>query len=156
MSLRVWKAVSNWRASSIPADDTRFRPRYMRDQASQRAMATLPSVYCMNHPWLTTTDWPVSAFDGNAARNTADFRHVLHGRELAVDGLLQHHRLDDLRLRDAELARLLRDLLLDQRRADEAGADHVRTDPMRGPLLRHDLGQADQTVLGSDVRSLEG
>src|SRR5260221_7290504 len=25
----------------------------------------------MNHPWLTTTDWPVSAFDGNAARNTA-------------------------------------------------------------------------------------
>ena len=25
----------------------------------------------MNHPWLTTTDWPVSASDGNAARNTA-------------------------------------------------------------------------------------
>ena len=84
------------------------------------------------------------------------FRHVLHGRELAVDGFLQHHRLDDVRLRDPELARLLRDLLLDQRRADEARADHVRADPMGGPLLRHDLGQADQTVLGGDVRSLEG
>ena len=77
------------------------------------------------------------------------FRHVLHGRELAVDGLLQHHCLDDLRLRDPELACLLRDLLLDERRADEARADHVRTDPMRGPFLRHDLGQADQTVLGT-------
>ena len=25
----------------------------------------------MNHPWLTTIDWPVSAFDGKAARNSA-------------------------------------------------------------------------------------
>jgi len=23
----------------------------------------------MNQPWLTTTDWPVNAFDSNAARN---------------------------------------------------------------------------------------
>jgi hypothetical protein len=25
----------------------------------------------MNRPWLTTSDWPVSAFDLNAAKNSA-------------------------------------------------------------------------------------
>src|SRR6516164_5217844 len=77
-----------------------------------------------------------------------DFRHVLRGRELAVDGFLQHHCLYDVRLRDPEFARLLWDLFLDERRPDEARADHVRTDPMRGSLLGDDLGQADKAVLG--------
>jgi hypothetical protein len=27
--------------------------------------------YSMNHPWLTTIDWPVSAFDLKEARNHA-------------------------------------------------------------------------------------
>src|SRR5262249_22871394 len=27
--------------------------------------------YCMNHPWLTTKDWPVSALDPNAANSSA-------------------------------------------------------------------------------------
>src|SRR5262249_11506439 len=27
--------------------------------------------YCMNHPWLTTMDWPVNAFEPNDARNSA-------------------------------------------------------------------------------------
>jgi hypothetical protein len=30
-----------------------------------------PCRYCMNQPWLTTRDWPVSAFDENAAKNSA-------------------------------------------------------------------------------------
>ena len=27
--------------------------------------------YCMNQPWLTTSDWPVSALEGKAAKNSA-------------------------------------------------------------------------------------
>jgi len=27
--------------------------------------------YCINHPWLTTKDWPVRAFDSNAANSSA-------------------------------------------------------------------------------------
>src|SRR5262249_26213540 len=27
--------------------------------------------YCMNQPWLTTMDWPVSALEWNEARNSA-------------------------------------------------------------------------------------
>src|SRR5262245_12076739 len=30
-----------------------------------------PSAHCMNQPWLTTTDWPVSAVVGKAANSTA-------------------------------------------------------------------------------------
>jgi hypothetical protein len=87
---------------------------------------------------------------GESRQKYRCFRDVLYGRELSFDGLLQHDRLDDLRLRDPELARLLRDLLLDQRRVDEAGADHVRTHAMRRSLLRHDLYQADETVFGCE------
>src|SRR5208283_2544547 len=28
-------------------------------------------VYSMNQPWVTTKDWPVSAFEGKAAKNSA-------------------------------------------------------------------------------------
>src|SRR5215813_6191733 len=48
------------------------RPMLTRiNEADEATKPRLSEVYCMNHPWLTTTDWPVSAFDGNAARNTA-------------------------------------------------------------------------------------
>ena len=60
---------------------------------------------------------------------------VVGGRELAVDGLLQHDVLDDLRFRDAELLGLLGDLLVHQRRADEARADDVRSDVVLGAFL---------------------
>src|SRR6516165_885417 len=44
------------------------RPMLTRINAADEATEPrLSEVYCMNHPWLTTTDWPVSAFDGNAA-----------------------------------------------------------------------------------------
>src|SRR3954465_8168722 len=52
--------------------------------------------------------------------------------ELAIDGLLQHHLLDDVVLADAECLRLLGDLLVDQRRSNEAGADDVGTDAVLG------------------------
>jgi hypothetical protein len=52
---------------------------------------------------------------------------VMHGRELAVDGLLEHHVSDDLRFGNAELTRLLRDLLLDQLRTKPGQITLVRT-----------------------------
>ena len=57
--------------------------------------------YCMNQPWLTTIDWPVSALSegGEEQRRLGD---VLDGGELAVDGLLQHDVLDHVLLGDAE------------------------------------------------------
>ena len=50
----------------------------------------------MNQPWLTTSDWPVSALVGKAANISADARDVVGGGELAVDRLLEHHVLDHL------------------------------------------------------------
>src|SRR5262249_3601139 len=59
-------------ASPDDAQAGQIRPMLTRINAADEATKPrLSEVYCMNHPWLTTTDWPVSAFDGNAARNTA-------------------------------------------------------------------------------------
>lgn len=33
--------------------------------------SAITPAYCMNQPWLTTSDWPVSAFDSKPAKNTA-------------------------------------------------------------------------------------
>jgi len=42
----------------------------------------------MNPPWLTPSDWPVSAFEGcEEQRGLGD---LLDGGELAVDGVLEH------------------------------------------------------------------
>ena len=70
-------------------------------------------------------------------QRTALLPRRLGGRELAGDRLLQHHGLNDVRLGDPELARLLGDLHLDRRRAREAGADHVCAGPMCRSLLGH-------------------
>ena len=109
----------------------------------------------MNQPWLTTIDWPVRALEAKAGEEHGCLGHVLDGRELAVDRLLQHDGPDDLLLGNAELARLLGDLLVDERRAHEAGADHVGADAMRGALLGDHLGKTDQAVLGRHIGRLE-
>jgi hypothetical protein len=31
----------------------------------------------MNQPWLTTSDWPVNAFDSNAAKNGGGFGGII-------------------------------------------------------------------------------
>jgi hypothetical protein len=41
-------------------------------RAASWAHATDVHRYCMYHPWLTTSDWPVSALEGKAAKNTPD------------------------------------------------------------------------------------
>ena len=68
-----------------------IRPMLTRINAADEATKPrLSELYCMNHPWLTTTDWPVSAFDGNAARITATSArparstHMCRRRELSI------------------------------------------------------------------------
>jgi hypothetical protein len=45
--------------------------RVRRRQRAAAAEAPGSTRHCMNQPWLTTNDWPVSAFDGNEANNNA-------------------------------------------------------------------------------------
>src|SRR5262245_51255245 len=83
------------------------------------------------------------------------FGHVIDRGEFAVHGFLQHDGLDDILLGDSERLGLLGDLLVDKRRANEAGTDHIGPHPMCCTLLGHHLCQTDETVLGSDVGRLE-
>jgi hypothetical protein len=61
-------------------------------------------------------------------------RDVPHRRELAIDGFPKHDLRDDLVLGQSQFPRLLRELALDEGRADETGANYVGTDPVRRPL----------------------
>lgn len=108
----------------------------------------------MYQPWLTTSDWPVSAFDSKDAKKTGGVGNVLSRRKLAVHGLLEHDVLDDRLLGYAERASLFGDLLVDQRGAHEAGANNVRPDTTLCTFLGDHLGEADESVFGSDVGRL--
>src|SRR5262245_24480891 len=81
--------------------------------------------------------------------------HVLDRGEFLVHRLCQHDLLDHALLADAELLRLLWDLLLNQRRLDETWADHIGAHAMRGALLGHHPGKAKQAVLGGHVGCLQ-
>src|SRR5208337_247502 len=94
----------------------------------------------------------VRAEGGEEERGFCD---VLDRGELAVDGVLQHDVLDDVLLGDAELLRLLRNLLVDERRAHEARADDVGADAVLGAFLGDGLGETDEAVLGRHIGSLE-
>ena len=111
--------------------------------------------YCIATPWLTTSDCPVSALLSKPARNKVTAGDILDRGELAIDGLTQHHVLDHLLFGDAEALGLFGDLLVDQRRAHEAWADHIGADAMLGAFLGDRLRQADQAMLGGDVRRLQ-
>jgi len=80
---------------------------------------------------------------------------ILDGRELAIDGFLQHDILDDVLLADPKGLGLFRNLLLDQGRADKAGTDDVGAHAMRGAFLGDNPGEADQAMLGGDIRRFE-
>jgi hypothetical protein len=80
---------------------------------------------------------------------------ILDGRELAIDGFLQHDIFDDFLLGDPKGLGLFRNLLFDQWRADKAGADDVGSHAMRGAFLGDNPGEADQAMLGGDIRRLE-
>src|SRR5207342_1706147 len=77
--------------------------------------------------------------------------HVLDRGELLVHGLGEHDLLDHALLADAELLGLLGDLLLDERRLDEAWADDIGAHAMRRTFLGHHPGEAEQAVLGRHI-----
>src|SRR5262249_37184332 len=81
--------------------------------------------------------------------------YICRRRELAVHGFPQHHVLDHFLLGDAELVRLLRDLLVDERRADVPRTDHVGADAVLAALLGDRLAQPDQPVLGRYIGFLQ-
>ena len=62
--------------------------------------------------------------------------------------------LERLLLGQAVHRRQVGELVLDQRRVDEPGADRVDGDPVGGRLQRGDAGQPDQAVLGRAVGGL--
>ena len=101
----------------------------------------------MNQPWLTISDWPVRAFEAKDAKKTAASA-TSSAVVNVVDGILEHDGVDHRLLGNAQLLRLLVDLLVHQRSAHEFGTDHVGPHPILGTLLGDDLGQADQAVLG--------
>ncbi len=65
--------------------------------------------HCMNHPWLTTIDWPLSAFDSNPAKNSV----------ASATSSTVVNSPSTVSFRDPSL-RLLGNLPVDQRRAHEA------------------------------------
>src|SRR5437870_12181107 len=104
----------------------------------------------MNQPWLTTNDWPVSAFDGNEAKKSAT-----SATSSTVVNSPSTVSLSMTLLGNAQRVCLFRNLLVDQRRAHEAGADHVGANAVLGTFLGHDLGETDQAMLGRYIRCLE-
>ena len=83
---------------------------------------------------LICADLTLSADDDGLARQCIGFeareegdaiRDVSRRGEFAVHGVLEHDVLDDVGLTDVQCLGLLRDLLVDERRAHEARADHV-------------------------------
>lgn len=82
-----------------------------------------------------------------------DLSHVFNGSELAIDSVLEHDFLDHILLRDAKLGRLFRDLLGHQRREHETRAHNIGLD-LSSAFLGHSTAQTNDTVFGSNVRSL--
>lgn len=81
-------------------------------------------------------------------------RHILRRREFTIHGFLQHHVFDNVSFADMPLRRLFWNLLVDQGRAHEAGADHVGADMVFRTFFRHDFGQPEQSVLGRNISAI--
>src|ERR1700730_10248333 len=93
------------------------------------------------------------------ARGAGEIEHglgdLLVGRELPVDGPLQHHVLDDVRFADAQFLGLLGDLPFDQWRSYEARGYHVGADIVLRAFLCDYPRQPEDAVLGGHVSRLQ-
>ena len=98
-----------------------------RDQFSQSSACRLSA--CRSGPCALSG--PRASWASRAAR-TSKPSGVPSGGELAIDGVLQHQVLDDMVFIDAEFFRLLKSLLVDQRRAHKSGTDHTLLPPTSG------------------------
>ena len=91
--------------------------------------------HCICQPWLTMSDCPVNASEGNAAKKTATSAMSSAVVNSPSTVSAEHDRLDDLFLGQAQFPGLLGDLPIDEGRANEAGADHVGPDTVNSPFL---------------------
>ena len=112
-----------------------------------------PQLICQ--PWLTKIDCAGQRVGLECGEQQRDLGDVLDRGELLVDGLGEHHLFDHALLGDAELLGLLGDLLLDQRRPDEARANDVGADAVLGAFLGHHAPQAEKAVLRRHVGRLQ-
>ena len=137
--------------------ETHFRITFLRRLATFRPRIRGKSIqaYCMNQPWLTMRDPSGHGIGSCSRKEKYRISDIIRGSKLAIYRVFEHHLLDDLVLRNTEFPGLLGDLLIHQRCADEARADHVRPHVVLDRLLSHYLAQADQPMLGSHVRRLE-
>jgi len=104
--------------------------------------------YCMNHPWLTTKDWPFIALDGSAAQNRV--------ASTMSTSVANSPFADDLLLGNAQSLCLLGNLIVHEWRAHKAGADHVGTYAVLGSPWTPDLSEPDQSVLHRRVSEFQG
>ena len=123
--------------SSSPAAPTRAR---LRLRSRHRAPP-----YCMYQPWLTINDWPGQRRRREGGQEQHRLRDVFDRGEHAVDRAAQHHALDDLFFADAQLLRLLGNLLVDERRAHEARTHHMRAHIVLCAFLRQHAREPEQT-----------
>src|SRR5690606_7729144 len=151
-----------WRTSSLPDAGSRAWTAAARCRRRRRCAGSTNCRCCCWWRWCTWC-WPsrsetcllhepaVADDDALAGQGVGfergqrqrDVGHVVDGGELAVDGVLEHHVLHHFVLADAQLPGLFWDLLVDQRRAHEAGADHVGADAVLAAFLRHGAAQAE-------------
>src|ERR1700733_4355698 len=83
------------------------------------------------------------------------FSHVVSRCEFAINGFLEHDIADDRLLRYSKHPRLLRDLLVDERRAHEPWTDNVCPHTVLRTFFGNDFGKAHEAVFGSDIGFLE-
>ena len=76
-------------------------------------------------------------------------------RELAVHGLAEHDVSDNFLFTDSQCQRLLRDLFVDQRSANETRTDDIGTHAVLGAFFGHDLGKPHESVFCGYVRRLQ-
>ena len=105
-------------------------------------------------PWSSVTGDAGEHLAGRADQEGDHARDLGRLDQLLDRVGLEDHLLEDLLLGQAVRARLVGDLLLDQRRADVGGADRVGGDVVLGALERERLTQPDDAVLGADVCGL--
>ena len=118
----------------------RRRRRPARRRSSSLIARSIRRPSCSSRPVTMPASAPASQ-----QREARD----LGGLDEPLDrGLGEHDLRHHLVLGDAVQARLVGDLLLDERRAHVAGVDAVRGDAVRAALERGDLREALEAVLG--------
>ncbi len=133
---RSWESLPiAWTSLTWSEAGGRSRP------PSRGASLRMPAV--AHDEWL-----PGQLQRGECREEDGHLRDVLCRRELAVDRLRWHDRLDDLFLGQAQFPGLLGDLPIDEGRTNEAGADHVGPDTVNSPFLGDQPGEPNQAVLG--------